>query len=59
MSLGNLTENIYNVNVPLDAAKQEQIKMENMPESFVNYNSIKNLYKNQKINVLLNAREFY
>ena len=29
MSLGNLTENIYNGNASLDAAKQEQRKMEN------------------------------
>ena len=29
MSLRNLTENIYNGNASLDAAKQEQRKMEN------------------------------
>ena len=30
MSLGNLVKNIYNGNVSLDAAKQEQRKMENI-----------------------------
>ena len=59
MSLGNLAENIYNGNVSLDAAKQEQRKMENMLERFIDYNPIKNVYKNQKVNILLNAREFY
>ena len=33
--------------------------MKNMLEHFINYNLIKNGYKNQKANVLLNAREFY
>ena len=32
MSLGNFAENIYNSNVSLDAAKQEQRGMENMLE---------------------------
>ena len=59
MSLGNFAENIYNGNVSLDAAKQEQRKMENMLERFIDYNPIKNVYKNQKVNILLNAREFY
>ena len=59
MSLGNLAENIYNGNVSLDAAKQEQRKMENMLEKFINYNPIKDVYKNLKTNILLNAREFY
>ena len=58
MSLGNLAENIYNGNVSLETAKQEQRKMEKMLESFIDYNPIKNVYKNQKTNVLLNAREF-
>ena len=58
MSLGNLAEKIYNGNVSLDAAKQEQRKAKNMLESFMDYNPIKNVYKNQKTNVLLNAREF-
>ena len=57
MSLENLAENIYNGNVSLDAAKQEQRKMENMLESFIDYNSIKNIYKSKKVNTLLNARE--
>ena len=48
MSLGNLDENIYNGNVSLDAAKQEQRKMENMLEEFIDYNLIKGVYKNQK-----------
>ena len=48
MSLGNFTENIYNGNVSLDAAKQEQRKMENMLEKFSDYNPIKGFYKNLK-----------
>ena len=59
MSLGNLAENIYNGNVSLDAAKQEQRRMENMLEKFIDYNPVKNVNKNQKSNILLNAREFY
>ena len=35
MSLGNLAENIYNGNVSLDAAKQEQRKMENMLQNLL------------------------
>ena len=35
MSLGYLAENIYNGNVSLDAAKQEQRRMENMLEKFI------------------------
>ena len=58
MSLGNLAENIYNGNVSLDAAKQEQRKMENMLENVIDYNPIKDVCKNQKRNILLNAREF-
>ena len=58
-SLGNLAENIYNGNVSLDGAKQEHRKMVNMLEIFIDYNPIKNVYKDQKVNVLLNAREFY
>ena len=30
-----------------------------MLENFVNYSPIKNMYKNQKRNILLNAREIY
>ena len=59
MSLGNLAKNIYNGNVSFDAAKQEQGKMESMLENFINYYPIKNVFKNQKTNVLLKAREFY
>ena len=33
--------------------------MENILESFIDYNPIRNVYKNQKVNILLNAREFY
>ena len=50
MSLGNHAENIYNGNVSLDAAKHDQRKIENMLENFIDYNPIKNLYKNQKRN---------
>ena len=35
MSLRNFTENIYNDNVSLNVAKQEQKKIENMLESFI------------------------
>ena len=52
MSLGNLTINIYNGDALLDAAKQEQRKMKNMLENFIDYNPIKHLYKNQKSNIL-------
>ena len=58
-SLGNLAENIYNGKVSLDIAKQEQRKMENILKGFIDYNPIKDVYKNQKTNILLNAREFY
>ena len=54
VSLGNLAENIYNGNVSLDAAKQEQRKMENMLERFLDYNPIKVVYKIQKTTLLLN-----
>ena len=59
MSLGYLAENIYNGNVSLGAAKQGQRKMEKMLESFINYSPVKDMYKNQKRNILLNAKEFY
>ena len=59
MSLGNPAENIYNGNTSLDAAKQEQRKMENMLENFIDYSPINNVYKNKKANILLNARKFY
>ena len=59
MSLGNLAKNIYNGNVSLDVVKQEQIKMENMLETFIDYNPNKNVYKNRKVNIILNEREFY
>ena len=59
MSLGNLAENIYNGNISLDAAKQEERKMEKMFEDFISYSPVKDMYKNKKANVLLNAREFY
>ena len=59
MSLRNFAENIYNGNVSLDAAKQEQRKMESMLKNFIDYSPIKNVYKKQKTNILLNAREFY
>ena len=59
ISLGNLAENIYNGNISLDAAKQEERKMEKMFEDFISYSPVKDMYKNKKANVLLNAREFY
>ena len=52
MSLGNLAKNIYNGNVSLDATKQEQRRIENMLENFINYNPVKNVYKNQR-NIIL------
>ena len=55
VSLGN----IYNDNISSDTAKQKQRQMENMLESFIDYNLIKDVYKNEKVNTLLNAREFY
>ena len=48
MSFGNLAENIYNGDISLDTAKQRQRKMEDMLESFINYNPIKDTYKNKK-----------
>ena len=59
MSLRNLAENIYNGNASLDVAKQEQRKMENVLERFIDCNPIKDMYRNKKTNILLNAREFY
>ena len=59
MSLGNLGENIYNGNVSLDAAIKEQRRMKNMFENFIDYIPVKNVYKNQRSNIFLNAREFY
>ena len=59
MSLGNLAEIINNGNISLDTAKQKQRKMENMFEDFINYNPVKDKYKKQKTNILLNANEFY
>ena len=35
MSLGNLAINIYNGNISLDAAKQQQRRMKNMLENFI------------------------
>ena len=52
MSLGNLAKNIDNGNVSLDATKQEQRRIENMLENFINYNPVKNVYKNQR-NIIL------
>ena len=48
MSLGNLAENIYNGNISLDAAKKEQGKMENILESFIDYNPIKDMCKKKQ-----------
>ena len=52
MSLENLAENIYNDNVSLDAAKQEQRRMKNLIRNFINYNPVKDNYKNQKFIIL-------
>ena len=59
MSLGNLTKNIYNDNASLDAAKQEQRRMEEVLENFVNYNPVEDNYKNQEFNILPDIKEFY
>ena len=59
MSLGNLTKNIYNGNASLDAAKQEQRRMEEVLENFINYNPVKDNYKNQEFNILPDIKEFY
>ena len=32
--------------------------MENMLEKFIDYNPVKNVYKKQKSNILLNEKEF-
>ena len=48
MSLGNLAENIYNGNVSLDAAKQEQRRMGNMLQNSIDYNPLKNVHKDKK-----------
>ena len=58
MSLGNLAENIYNGNISLDAAKQEQRKIENILKSFINYSPIKDMYKRTKDNFIKNEEEF-
>ena len=59
MSLGNLAKNIYNGNVSLDAAKKRTKENGNMLfNNFIDYNPIKNVYKNQRSNILLNATEF-
>ena len=56
MSYGNNAGNIYNGNLSLDAAKQDQRKMENRLENFIDYNPIKDVYKNQKRNTF-NCKE--
>ena len=48
MSLGNLAENIDNGNVSIDVAKQKQRKKESMLENFINYDTVKNVYKDKK-----------
>ena len=59
MSLGNLAENIYNRNVSLDAAKQKQGRMKNVLENVINYNPVKDNYKNQKFIILPNIKKIY
>ena len=43
MSLGNFAKNIYSGNISLDTGKQKKRKMENMLESFIDYNPIKDV----------------
>ena len=52
MNLENLAENIYNDNVSLDAAKQEQRRMKNLIRNFINYNPVKDNYKNKNFIIL-------
>ena len=33
--------------------------MKNMLESLIDYSPIRDIYKSKKVNILLNAREFY
>ena len=39
--------------------KKEQRRMENMLEKFIDYSQVKNVYKNQRNSIILNAMEFY
>ena len=60
MSLGNFAKNIYNGNVSLDAAKQETKKKWKICLKVLLITiRLKMCVKIKKINVLLNAREFY
>ena len=59
MSLGHFAENIYNGNVSLDTTKKGLRRMENMLGNFIDYNPDKNVYKNQKTDILLNKKAFY
>ena len=59
MSLGNLAKNIYNGNVSLYAAKQEQRRMEEKLENFTEYGPVIYNYKSQKFWILPNVKEFY
>ena len=43
MNVRNLAENIYNGNISLNTAKKQR-EIENMLESFINYNPIKDVY---------------
>ena len=42
----------------INTAKQEQRRMGNMLENFVDYNPVNNMYKIQRIYILSNVREF-
>ena len=59
MSLGNLDE-IFTMVIftMINTAKQEQRRMGNMLENFIDYNPVNNMYKIQRIYILSNVREF-
>ena len=42
----------------INTAKQEQRRMGNMLENFIDYNPVNNMYKIQRIYILSNVREF-
>ena len=59
LGLANFAEDIYSSNFSFEAARMKQRNMEDMIETLNNYNLNSKKYKIQKINTLLNAREFY
>ena len=42
----------------INTAKQEQRRMGNMLENFIDYSPVNNMYKIQRIYILSNVREF-